>query len=427
MTSPSTPAAACGCPRTDGLSRRSFLQRAAAVGAATGLATSGVGTRLAFAEGPYTGDVLVVLSLSGGVDGLNIVVPTGDPDYSRWRPTVGIPQGALVPLDGFFGLHPGMQALKPFWDDGSLGFVHAVGQTNPTRSHFEAMEELERAAPGTTTRTGWLDRTLGLRDAGTVFQGVQLGGGLANSSFAGPNPELAMWSVDSFELDGAWNTSERQRWTTALTALHTGAPSSIALPAQTTLGALATTGRMKDTGYTPANGATYPEGRLGAALRDVARLVKEDVGLQVACVDYGDWDMHSDMGTPDEGWLRDHLRELAQALAAFATDLGPQLSGVTLVTLTEFGRRVEENGSGGTEHGHGQAVLMLGGGVVGGQVHGRWPGLADDDLVDGDLAGTTDYRQLLAEVLEKRCGASGLSTVFPGLGADRLGVVRARG
>jgi uncharacterized protein (DUF1501 family) len=416
----------CGCSEAQGLSRRSFLKRSAAVGAATGLAAGGLGTRLAFASGPYTGDVVVVVSLRGGFDGLNAVVPAGDADYSRWRPSIGIPQGALLPLGGIFGMHPAMAALQPFWDSGSLGFVHAVGQVNPTRSHFEAMEEMERAAPGTSTRTGWLDRTLGLRDLGSAFQGVSLGGGLAPSSFAGPHPELAMWSVDSFELDGAWDTTERQRWSTALRALHSGAPAAIGGPAETTLGALATTGQLKDAGYVPANGAVYPDGDLGGALRDVARLVKADVGLQVACVDYGDWDMHADMGTPDTGWMHDHLAELAGALAAFGTDLGAKLSDVTLVTLTEFGRRVEENGSGGAEHGHGQAVFMLGGGVVGGQVHGRWPGLRDADLVDGDLAGTTDYRQILAEVLEKRCGASGLSTVFPGVASERLGVVRAR-
>ena len=426
MTSHPTTTDACGCPRDRGLTRRSYLGRSAAVGAAAGLAATGVGSRLAFAAAPYDGDVLVVLSLRGGVDGLNLVVPAADPGYALHRPTIGVPQGALIPLDGFFGMHPGMAALQPFWDAGSLGFVHAVGQANPTRSHFEAMEEMERAAPGTSVRTGWLDRTLGLRDLGTAFQGVQLGGGMAASSFAGPHPELAMWSVDSFGLDGAWNAVERQRWSDALRALHDTAPSTIAGPAETTLGALATAGALADAGYAPDHGASYPEGHLGDALRDVARLVKADVGLQVACVDYGDWDMHADMGSVDAGWLRDHLVELAGALAAFATDLGPRLSSVTLLTLTEFGRRVEENGSGGAEHGHGQAVLLLGGGVVGGQVHGRWPGLAEGDLVDGDLAGTTDYRQLLAEVLEKRCGASGLSSVFPDLGSDRLGVVQQR-
>jgi uncharacterized protein (DUF1501 family) len=150
------------------------------------------------------------------------------------------------------------------------------------------------------------------------------------------------------------------------------------------------------------------------------------VGLQVACVDYGDWDMHVDMGTVDTGWMHDHLTELSDAMAAFATDMGTKLNDVTMLTLTEFGRRVEQNDSNGVEHGHGQAVLLLGGGVDGGKVHGTWPTLAPDALVDGDLAGTTDYRALLAEVLEKRCGASGLSAVFPNLGSDRVGAFKQR-
>jgi uncharacterized protein (DUF1501 family) len=147
--------------------------------------------------------------------------------------------------------------------------------------------------------------------------------------------------------------------------------------------------------------------------------------LQVATVDYGDWDMHEGMGGPDDGWMHDHLTELSRSLAAFAADLGPRMNGVTLVTLTEFGRRVEENGSGGTDHGYGQLVLLLGGGVVGGKVHGTWPGLAEANLVDGDLAATTDYRAVLAEVLEKRCAAGSVSQIFPGLGSARPGVVRA--
>ena len=384
-------------------------------------------TRLAFADGPYTGDVLVVVSLRGGFDGLNVIVPTGDPAYATWRPTIGIPQNALLPLDSMFGMHPAMQPLLPFWNAGNFGVVQAVGQVNPTRSHFEAMEEMERAAPGAAARTGWIDRTLGLRTAGTAFQGVQLGSGMAASSFIGPTPELALWSVDSFELSGAGNTTERQRWQQALRGLHAGSPTAVGGPATTTLDALATAGSLQDAGYTPANGAAYPaDSNLGDALKDVARLVKADVGLQVACVDYGDWDMHSDMGTVDQGWMYDHLTEMSQALAAFATDLGAKLGDVTVLTLTEFGRRVEENGSTGTDHGHGQAVLMLGGGVDGGKVHGTWPGLAEPDLVDGDLAGTTDYRSLLAEALEKRCGAGALSTVFPNLPAERVGAFKTR-
>jgi uncharacterized protein (DUF1501 family) len=161
-------------------------------------------------------------------------------------------------------------------------------------------------------------------------------------------------------------------------------------------------------------------------MEDVARLIKADVGLQVACVDFGEWDMHSGMGTVGSGWLRSHLSELAKTLDAFATDLGSTMSRVTLITLSEFGRRLKENGSGGTDHGHGQAVLMLGGGVRGGQVHGQWPGLAEEALVDGDLAGTTDYRNVLAELLEKRCGAGSMSEIFPGLTSDRVGAFKSQ-
>ena len=392
-----------------------------------GLASQGLATRMSFAATPYDGDVLVVLSLRGGFDGLNAFVPTFEPKYYTVRPNIGIPQSALIPLDANFGMHPAMQPLKPLWDDGTFGIVHAVGMSNPTRSHFEAMEEMERAAPGTSVRTGWLDRTLGLRGAGTAFQGVQMGSGMASPAFLGNAPELAMWSVDSFDLSGAWDNTERQRWRTALTGLHQGAPPQILAPAETTLGALATAGDMQDAGYIPDPAADYPATDLGNALRDVSRVIKAGIGLQVAAVDFGDWDMHVDLGTADAGWLYDKLRELSRALAAFVTDLGSLMSGVTVVTMTEFGRSLVENGSGGVDHGHGQAVMLLGGGVVGGQVHGQWPGLAEPELVDGDLAGTTDYRQLLAEVLEKRCAASGVATVFPGAPTERLGVVRARG
>jgi uncharacterized protein (DUF1501 family) len=235
-----------------------------------------------------------------------------------------------------------------------------------------------------------------------------------------------MWSVDAFGLDAAWDADELARWSGALRELHRGAPLAIGQPARSALAALTTTAQLQEVGYTPEAGAAYPDSDLGRAMRDVARLIKSEVGLQVAAVDYGDWDMHAGMGGVGGGWLHDHLTELSAALAAFATDLGPRLGDVTLVTLTEFGRRVEENGSGGTDHGHGQAVLVLGGGVRGGQVHGRWPGLAPGDLVDGDLAATTEYRTILAEILERRCGVGGASGIFPGLGSERPGIVNPR-
>jgi uncharacterized protein (DUF1501 family) len=418
---------ACGCPAQPEISRRSFLKAAGATGIVAGLASEGMFTRLAFGA-PYVGDVLVVLSLRGGMDSLQAVVPATAAQYDHYadhRPNIAVPLGQLLPLDANFGLHPAMAPLKPFYDAGSLGIVNAVGMAQPNRSHFSAMEEMERAAPGTSLRTGWLDRVLGLRDTGSPFQATQMGSNSAAPAFLGPAPELAMWNIDGFDLSGAWDATEEARWDGALRALHDGAPPVIAAPALTALDALSTASQLRDAGYSPANGAAYPDSGLGDALRDVARLIKADVGLQVAAVDYGDWDMHAGQGDVAGGWMVDHLTEFSSALAAFATDLGAAMSGVTLVTLTEFGRRVEENGSGGTDHGFGQAVFLLGDGVRGGQMHGTWPGIAPNQLIDGDLDATSDYRNLLAEVLEKRCGASSgdVTSVFPEITGDRLNVV----
>lgn len=421
----------CGCPVMPKISRRSFLKAAGATGVVAGLASEGMFTRLAFGATPYVGDVLVVLSLRGGMDSLQAVVPATAEQhghYASWRPNIAVPQGQLLPLDPSFGLHPSMAPLKPLYDSGSLGIVQAVGMAQPNRSHFSAMEEMERAAPGTSLRTGWLDRVLGLRGTGSPFQATQLGSNSAASAFLGPAPELAMWNVDDFELSGTWDATEANRWDAALRGVHDGAPAMIEAPALTALDALSTASQLRAAGYTPANGAAYPVSGLGDALRDVARLIKADVGLHVAAVDYGDWDMHAGQGDVGGGWMVDHLTELSAALAAFATDLGSTMGDVTLITLTEFGRRVEENGSGGTDHGFGQAVFLMGDGVKGGQVHGTWPGLAPEDLIDGDLAATTDYRNLLAEVLEKRCGAnsSDVAGIFPGITNDRPDVVRLR-
>ena len=426
MTAEKTSHDTCGCDEQQSLSRRSFLKRAAVAGAGLGLASEGLATRLAFASGAYSGDVVVVLSLRGGIDGLNAIVPTNEPRYHSQRPNIGIPESKLLPLDSMFGLHPALSPLHKYWKQGSFGVVHAVGMQSATRSHFAAMGEMERAAPGTSVRTGWLDRTLGLREAGGALQGVMLGANRPPSSFAGPNTELSIYSVDSFTLAQVHDRQERTKWRTALSGMNADGPRLLSAPAKLAVQAVNTAADLQRDGYRPRSTASYPRTELGTALKDVARLIKADVGLQIACVDFGEWDMHSGMGTVGSGWLRSHLSELAKSLDAFATDLGTGMNRVTLITLSEFGRRLKENGSGGTDHGHGQAVLMLGGGVKGGKVHGQWPGLDDADLLDGDLAGTTDYRTILAEVLEKRCGAGSMNTIFPGISADRVGAFKAR-
>jgi uncharacterized protein (DUF1501 family) len=426
------PARGCGCPeheRAAGLTRRGFLGRTAAIaagGAVAGLLGDTLSTRLAFADPLYAGDVLVVLSLRGGFDGLSAVVPAGDPDYLGARPTIGVPSAQLIGAGSFFGLHPAMAPLLPWWNGGTLAAIHAVGQSDPTRSHFAAMEEMEKAAPGTSLRTGWIDRMLGVRGVTTPFGGIAVGGSLAPQSLAGPVPDLAMDSIDGFQLDGE---DANHSMATALRGLYGGAAPVVAAPANATLAALGSTASLKSAGYTPANGAVYPASELGNAMRDVARLIKSRVGLQVACVDFGDWDMHNGLGKPVKGnWFFDHLTDLSTALAAFATDLGTTgLANVTLLTLSEFGRRVGENASSGADHGHGNAMFLLGGGVAGGKVYGTWPGLAAANLDDGDLRATIDYRSVIGEVLQKRCGQGSLSSVFPGLTVGSTGVVRARG
>ena len=264
---------------------------------------------------------------------------------------------------------------------------------------------------------------LGLSGATSPWTGVSLGSTNPTRSLAGPSPDLGLDTIDGFTLHGdAPGVPVSQ----TLRALYQGAPATLATPALAATAALATVAGLP--AYAPANGAGYPDTELAGALRDVARLIKANVGMRAACVDFGDWDMHAGLGTAVAGQrMYTHLAELAAALAAFATDLGADgLSTVTLLTLSEFGRRVAENGSRGVDHGHGNAMLLLGGGVRGGRVHGTWPGLAPAALASGDLAATTDYRAVIGELLQKRCGVGSLAEVFPGVTPAALGVAVAK-
>lgn len=405
------------------LSRRTLLKAACAAGAA---ASTGVSLRTAYAA-EHTGDVLVVLSLRGGMDGLSLIAPVGDPDYARLRPTIAVPAATGIPTgDRMFALHPGLAPLKPLWDAGTLGAVHAVGSPDGSRSHFLATEELERAAPGTTLRTGWLDRVLGATGTGAVFQAARLGAGTGGMLLAGPSPEFAAASLARFSLSSSdWLGP---KLTTALAALHDGVESPQVPTARLTLDTIATAQAVVKADPTPRNGAVYPDSDLGRALADVARLVRAGNGLQAACVDLGDWDMHSGLGKAGEGWMAEQAAELAGALAAFATDVGTDLGRVCLITLSEFGRRAAENGSGGVDHGFGNCMLVMGGGIAGGRVHGTWPGLSAAALDHGDLAGTTDFRSIVGELLVRRAGVpeAALSSVFPGFRPAFLGLTRSR-
>ncbi len=412
----------CCAPRR-GLTRRSML---AAMGVTAGAAAvSPLASRIAFAaDASYTGDVLVVLSMHGGWDTLSVIPPIGDPDYAKLRPQLAIPSGLALPAGGIFGLHPALAPLKPFYDSGQLGIVHAAGQPNGVRSHFQDEAELERAAPGTSVATGWIDRVLQLRTPGTTFQAVELGSSMLPNSLIGPAASLALQDVSDFSLS-LWS-GYQPAFGAALASMHAGLAHPVAKQAGLTLDALSTAAGMQSAGYSPASGVTYPTSNLGKALHDLAWMIKSNIGLQIACLDYGNWDMHADLGTPGDttGWLHRQLADVAACLAAFATDLGPALANVDVVTLSEFGRRAAENGSGGADHGLGQAVLALGGGINGGQVLGPWPTLAAGSLADGDLAVTTDYRAILTEVLTKRCGLTAASTLFPGFTPAAVGIAK---
>lgn len=398
-------------------------RRTLLAGVAGGVTAAMLDTRFAFAADPTgTKDVFVLLSLRGGFDGLSAIVPAADPDYYTLRPTIGVPQKQLLGGDGFFGLHPALAPLLPYWQAGTFAAVQAAGQPTPNRSHFAAMEELERAAPGTSIRTGWLDRVLGGFGTTAGFDGVSVGSARPARVLAGDVPHLGVTSVDGFKLDG--DVAGRPLAAT-MAKMYAGAPAALAANTSQMLGALGTAKQLQTAGYTP--GVTYPNTDLGSALKDVARLVKANIGLRTATLDCGDWDMHEDLGTAVAGKrYYDHLNALASALAAFAADLGPDgMRKVTLVTISEFGRRAAQNGSGGLDHGYGNAMLLLGGNVKGGKVYGNWPGLASSQLVDGDLAVTTDYRAVIAEVLRVRCGLTDTSAVFPGVTGTALGLVSA--
>ncbi len=424
MTSPA-PATVCGCPDYM-LSRRRLLATAAA-GAGTLAGASLIGD--AFQQVAYGattgGNVVVVLSLRGGSDGLSIVVPTGAGDTAAMntlRPDLTIDPLTMPFGDANFGFHPALAPLQPMWDAGTFGAVHGVGLPMSNRSHFDAMNDMEDADPGSTARVGWINRMIG--SSALPEEHMELGSSMIPLQLSGPNPSLAVGSVNELVLPSLWAD---QRLDASLTKAW-GGKGTINKSARR---AIATTRRLRTLANTNIDAAItaggYPEGSLQRVLANTAALIKADVGARVVTVDYGNWDMHEGLGAPTPGnWMYDHLDHLANSLVAFFADLGTHASRVTLVTLSEFGRRVRQNGDGsnaGTDHGYGNAVLMFGAGVNGGQVNGysRWRTLSALD--DGDVALSWDYRSVMWEVMRHRFPeiSSKKSTIFPGLGTETIG------
>lgn len=375
-------------------------------------------------------NVLVNIFLRGGMDGLNAVVPYGEDDYHRARPSLGIAApkdpgkgDRSLDLDGFFGLNPALSPLLPLFRDGKLGLVHAAGSGDETRSHFEAMATMEHgmSAEATGTASGWLARHLesSAGDRNSPLRAVAFSSVMPDS-LRGATQATALESLADFRL--AAGDEEEAQFRSALTELYGSGKDAIAQAGRETLEVLEALNRVDPRRYVPSNGAKYPDTDLGRGLRQVAFLIKADLGLEVAFLDKGGWDTH----VAQAQLLSGHLDDLARSLAAFSQDLGNDLKRVTTVVQTEFGRRVQENTGLGTDHGHGSVMFLLGGGVKGGKVHGEWPGLKADALDGpGDLQVTTDYRLVLAEVLQQRCGNDRISEVFPNLSSKSLGFVSA--
>ena len=368
--------------------------------------------------------VLVTIFQRGAVDGLNLVVPFGENRYYELRPTIAIPApkgtqagtaGAetAIDLDGFFGLHPSLAPLKPIYDAGQLAIVQAVGSPDPTRSHFDAQDYMESGTPGRkATADGWLNRALTpvTVTSRSPVRAVSLGADLPRS-LRGRNEAVAINNLNDFKVrDPQGSDPFESMYAATLDKAMNGA-------GRETFEAMKMMKAIQAQPYAPSGGAKYPNGRLGQSLMQLAQLIKADVGLEVAFADVGGWDTHVNQAgqTASVGQLANLLTNFGQALAAFHQDLGERIADVAVVTMSEFGRTARENGNRGTDHGHANVMFAFGGSIKGGKVYGDWPGLASGQLYeDRDLNLTTDFRDVLGEVVVRHLGNADLKSVFPG-------------
>ncbi|HWA64786.1 MAG TPA: DUF1501 domain-containing protein [Mycobacteriales bacterium] len=409
------------------LSRRGLLTRGCALGLAA-MATPSALPRYAFAadaspDAPAAGR-LVVVFLRGAVDGLSLVVPHHDADYYRLRPTLAVPQHSVHDLDGRFGLHPALAALLPLWRNRELAVVQATGlDTTAGYSHFDAQATMEAGSDDPGLSTGWLARHLLCRPQATnTLRAVSFGTHVA-ASLIGWDHTTAMSGLETFQLDTV--SASYDLVMKALDRLYsdTGRPATEA--AHETFAALRQVAAVRNRPYAPSHGVSYPRSLLGAALEDIAKVVKNVPALEAVTVDaYGvdgfSWDTHVGQNAA----LPALLTDLGACLAAFTTDLAEEMDRTTVVVMSEFGRRVEENSGGGTDHGHGNVMFVLGRGIRGGRVFTRWPGLGERALDYGDLAVTTDYRQVVGEVITARLHNHRLGRVFPDLRFEPVGLTR---
>lgn len=407
-------------------SRRFFLRNSALAMVGVGTAPLWLKRALYAADAPKPQKkILVAIFQRGAADGLNIVVPHGEKAYYNLRPTISIPRpgpaDGAVDLDGFFGLHPSLAPLKPLFAQGHLAIVDAVGSPDPTRSHFDAQDYMESGTPGLkATTSGWMNRALP-RQEGKVspVRAVALGPVLPRT-LRGDEPAISLASIGDFRVKDAAAAREfEQMYTDAKDA-------AIQATARETFEAVSMLQTIQRQQYQPANGAQYPRGRFGDSLRQIAQLIKSDVGVEMAFADVPGWDHHvNEVGQhANEGQLANLLRDYGQALAAFWQDMGDRMTDVALVTMSEFGRTAHENGNRGTDHGHANCMFVMGGDVKGGKVYGKWPGLESEQLYQNrDLALTTDFRDVLGELVGHHMGNPTINGVFPGYQPKFLGLV----
>jgi len=364
-----------------------------------------------------SGKVLVAIFQRGAVDGLSMVMPHGDPGYAGVRPSIALQpprrgdSERAIDLDGFFALHPALAPLVPLWSNRALAVVHACGSPDTTRSHFDAQDYMETGTPGVKSTTdGWLSRAAGARPAkSTPFRAVAIGPALPRA-LQGEVGAISIQSLDRFDVRAGSDTTARAGFESLY---EQGVHDLLHGTGRETFEAVKMLRSARASRIAPANGAEYPRMPLGEALHQIAQLIKANVGLEVAFADMLGWDTHVGQGA-ERGQLALRFRDFGAALAAFAQDLGDKMSDVVVLTMSEFGRTVAENGNRGTDHGHATAMLVLGGGVRGGHVYGQWPGLDRHRLFEGrDLTVTTDFRTLFAEVATRHLGVRA-APIFPG-------------
>jgi uncharacterized protein (DUF1501 family) len=374
--------------------------------------------------------ILVAIFQRGAADGLNVVVPHAEKAYYALRPTISIPRpsaaadkrdDAAIDLDGFFGLHPALSPLKPLFDQGYLAVVDAVGSPDPTRSHFDAQDYMESGTPGLkSTASGWMNRALPKSEGKpSPVRAVALGP-LLPRAMRGASPAIALQSIGGFQVRDPEAAMEFEKMYEA-----TKDP-MIQATGRETFEAMNMLQSIQQQAYTPAAGAQYPNAPLGNSLKQIAQLIKADAGMEMAFADINGWDHHvNEVGQKSsEGQLANLLRQYGQALAAFWADMGDRMNDVVLVTMSEFGRTAHENGNRGTDHGHANNMFVMGGAVKGGKVYGQWPGLEKEQLYESrDLALTTDFRDVLGELVSRHMGNPTLNGVFPGYDPKFLGLV----